>query len=444
MRVAFVVVLVLVVAVVFDLGMLACATLALAGLMLVSRFFARTWITNIEATRECNRTDAEVGQTIAFVATLVNRGRLPVAWVLVEEMLPRGAITSRPPRIEVKGRRLAVAMLGPLATKTLNYQLHFAMRGYYQVGPLVLETGDLFGLHRRFRILTDPIYVVVYPKVIPLPGYDLASRRPIGEIRLTHRLFEDPTRIAGVRAYQPGDPLNRVHWAATARTGALHSKVYDASTIAGATILLDFHRDSYPARNEPGRSELAVTTAVSLANAVNLMGQPVGLITNGRDAAERTRRRDEVARAGAGAGARADRATIHRTAAMREDDDRLRPLVVPSGRGPEAFAQIREVMARVELSDGLTFDRLMVEAEHRLPRDATVVAILAKVTPEAAISLGRLRRQGFAVSVVLLAFDEIERIDGAGPLIAQGLAVRALSDEEELYRFCELQFVAPL
>ena len=146
----------------------------------------------------------------------------------------------------MKGHRLAVAMLGPHGRKTLNYQLHFAMRGYYQVGPMVLETGDLFGLHRRFRIVTEPVYILVYPKVIPLPGYDIASRRPIGEIRLTHRLFEDPTRIAGVRAYQPGDPLNRVHWRATARTGALHSKVYDASTIAGATIVLDFHRDSYP------------------------------------------------------------------------------------------------------------------------------------------------------------------------------------------------------
>ncbi len=83
-------------------------------------------------------------------------------------------------------------MLGPLGRKTLNYQLHFDTRGYYQVGPLVLETGDLFGLHRRFRIVTEPVYIMVYPKVVPLPGYDLASRRPIGEIRLTHRLFEDP------------------------------------------------------------------------------------------------------------------------------------------------------------------------------------------------------------------------------------------------------------
>ena len=226
-------------------------------------------------------------------------------------MLPRGAIISRPPRIVVKGHRLAVAMLGSLARKTLNYQLHFATRGYYQVGPLVLETGDLFGLHRRFRIVTEPVYIMVYPKVVPLPGYDLASRRPIGEIRLTHRLFEDPTRIAGVRYYQPGDPLNRVNWAATARTGVLHSKVYDASTIAGATIVLDFHQGSYPARNEPGRSELAVTTALALANAVCLMGQPIGLITNGRDAADRIRLRDEIV--GQHGEPWTNRAAIHQT-----------------------------------------------------------------------------------------------------------------------------------
>ena len=436
------IVIVLVIAVVFDLGLLACAMMALLGLMLISRFLARSWITNLKATRECNRVEAEVGQTIAFTVTVKNRGQLPVAWVLIEDMLPRGAISSRPPRIVVKGQRLAVAMLGSRGRESLNYQLHFIRRGYYQVGPLVLETGDLFGLHRRFRIVTEPVYIMVYPKVVPLPGYDIASRRPIGEIRLTHRLFEDPTRIAGVRYYQPGDPLNRVNWAATARTGVLHSKIYDASTIAGATIVLDFHQGSYPARNEPARSELAVTTALALANAVCLMGQPIGLVTNGRDAADRIRLRDEIAREHAGP--QMNRAAIHQLAATRERDDRLRPIIVPPGRGAESFSSIREVLARVELTDGLTFDRLLIEAEPRLPRDATVVAILGNVTPEMALSLGHLKRQGFAVNVVLLAFDEVERIDNAGPLLAQGLPVRSLSDEDELYGFCELQLVTPL
>jgi uncharacterized repeat protein (TIGR01451 family) len=442
MRWFFAIVVILVVAVVLDLGLLACAMLAMLGLMLISRFLARSWISNLDASRECNRTEVEAGQTIAFVLTLRNRGRLPVAWVLIEDMLPKGAISSRPPRIGVKGQRLAVAMLGARGSKTLNYQLHFAMRGYYQVGPLVLETGDLFGLHRRFRIVTEPVYIMVYPKVVPLPGYDLASRRPIGEIRLTHRLFEDPTRIAGVRFYQPGDPLNRVNWAATARTGVLHCKVYDASTIAGATIVLDFHRNSYPSRTEPTRSELAVTTAVALANAVSLMGQPVGLITNGRDAADRIRLRDEIAKNNAEH--QTNRLAAHLQVATREHDDRLRPLIIPASRGADSFPRIREVLARVELTDGLTFDQLLIEAEPRLTRDATVVAVLASVTPSMALALGHLKRQGFAVSVVLLAFDEIERIDSAGPLLAEGLPVRALSDENELYGFCELQLVTPL
>lgn len=139
-----------------------------------------------------------------------------------------------------------------------------------------------------------------------------------------------------------------------------------------------------------------------------------------------------------------NRAAIHQLAATRERDDRLRPIIVPLCRGAESFASIREVLARVELTDGLTFDELLIEAEPRLPRDATVVAILGNVTPEMALTLGHLKRQGFAVNVVLLAFDEVERIDSAGPLLAQGLPVRSLSDEEELYGFCELQLVTPL
>jgi uncharacterized repeat protein (TIGR01451 family) len=442
MRWVLIILAILILTAVFDLALFACALSALLGLLLISRFLARSWIKNLDASRECNRTDIEAGQTVAFNVTVRNRGRLPVAWVLIEDMLPRKAIASRPPRLDVKGHRLSVAMLGPRGKKTLNYQLHAAMRGYYQVGPLVLETGDLFGLHRRFRIMTEPVYIMVYPKVVPLEGYDLASRRPIGEIRLTHRLFEDPTRIAGVRVYQPGDPLNRVNWRATARTGILHSKVYDASTVAGSMIVLDFHQESYPERNEPGRSELAVTTAVALANAVSLMGQPIGLVTNGRDAADRARERKELVARQPQRGA--DRAATHGLAGMRERDDRLRPLIVPISRGPESFSRIREVFARVELTDGLTFDQLLIEAEPRLARDATVVAVVAKVTPAMALALGHLKRQGFAVSVVMVAFDELERIDFSGPLLAEGLAVRCVSDENELSRFCELQLVTAL
>jgi len=84
-----------------------------------------------------------------------------------------------------------------------------------------------------------------------------------------------------VRPYERGDPLNRIHWRATARTGMLHSKLYEPSCVAGATLLLDFHNASFAVKNAPYRSELAITATASLANAVYQMGEQVGLITNG-------------------------------------------------------------------------------------------------------------------------------------------------------------------
>src|SRR5580698_902917 len=246
----------LIIGIVFQLGLLVYAMYVLLGVMLVSRYLAREWVEKITAERECSRPTAQIGDKAAVIVNIRNTGKLPVPWLIAEDSVPREALTQRPPRIAIEGKRTNILQLAAQGEKSLLYQVTFLMRGFYQLGPLLLESGDLFGLHRRFRLETKPHFVLVFPKIVPLRGYDLASRRPIGEVRLTHRLFEDPTRIAGVRQYQQGDPLNRIHWRATARTGALHSKVYDASTIAGATILLDFHRDSYPARNEPGRSEL--------------------------------------------------------------------------------------------------------------------------------------------------------------------------------------------
>src|SRR5262245_53326685 len=272
-------VLILVIALLFGMSLLAYAMYALLAVILISRYVTRRLAGELSASRECNRLSARVGDSVAVVVSIENKGNLPVAWVLLEDLLPREAIMYDPPCLKVTGRRVQLSMLAPRAKKKLLYQLTCNRRGYFQLGPVVLETGDLFGLHRRFRVAAEPHFLMVLPKVIPLAGYELSSKRPIGEVRMSYRLYEDPTRIAGVRAYQRGDSLNRIHWRATARTGELHSKVYEPSTVAGATILIDFHRDSHPRRNEPFRSELAITAAASIANAVYLMGQQIGLVT---------------------------------------------------------------------------------------------------------------------------------------------------------------------
>jgi uncharacterized repeat protein (TIGR01451 family) len=421
--------LILLVSLAFQLGLLAYAMYALLAVLIVSRMLTQAWVGSLHAVRECNRLVAEIGDTAAVIVTIENRGRLPVPWVVAEDLLPRGALVHTPPQLRVTGRRMEIATLWRQSRKSLLYQLQCNRRGYYQLGPLVLETGDLLGLHRRYRILTEPHFLMVYPKVIPLEGYDITSNRPIGEVRMSYRLYEDPTRIAGVRQYQPGDPLNRVHWRATARTGTLHSKVYEPSTVAGATLLLDFHQVSYAARDEPFRSELAITASASVANAVYEMGQQIGLVTNGRDAADRIRQE------GWGYDIRS-RTAARNAAGMLDRSGRLQPSIVPTQRGPEQLLRILTTLARLELTDGLGLPQLVSETTSRLPRDATVIALFPVVTVEAAITLDNLRRRGFSVAAIVNTYEEYDFAQAAGMLLAHGIDAHHLLDEASIVSIC--------
>jgi uncharacterized protein (DUF58 family) len=419
----------LLIALALQLGLFAYAMYVLLGVILVSRVLVNGWSANLLATREMSRDRIKIGDATAVVVVLENRGWLPVPWLLVEDLLPRRALIHYPPNLQVSGRRLQLVSFRGRARRTITYQLKANCRGYFQLGPLVAETGDVFGLYRRYRVLSEPSFLLVVPEVIPLEGFDIASRRPIGEVRMTHRLFEDPTRIAGVRAYQAGDSLNRIHWRATARTGQLHSKIYEPSSIAGATLLIDFHEQSFAAEDEPLRSELLVTAAASITGAIFQMGQQIGLVTNGRDAADRIRmegwsheqiftRREAQA------------------AGMREKSDRLRPVVVPTRRSDTQLTDILQVLARIEKTDGFTLAQLLSEAASQLTHSATVIAMLTRVTPETVIALGNLRRRGLAVTAIINVFEDHHFAELAGRLLSENIESRHLKDRAAIPRVC--------
>jgi uncharacterized protein (DUF58 family) len=219
----------------------------------------------------------------------------------------------------------------------------------------------------------------------------------------------------------------------------LHSKVYDPSSLTGATIVVDFHRDSYPARGEPHRSDLAATAAASLAFAVSEIGQQIGLVTNAGDAAERLTATNFPRLLNQDSSDMADQSLAQsvRADAQVPPVERRRILHVPTSRGIDRFERIRTMLARAELNDGLTFPELLIEAQSRLPRDATVIALVPSVSEQTAIALGNLKRLGYAVSVILILPTEDDVPTSYGRLAAQGIRdVRPLKNEETLPDIC--------
>ena len=427
---------VLVLGLVFHLNLLVYAMYVLGGVLLLGRFLARSWAENLVARRVAVNEVCEIGDSVRVIVELENRGRLSVPWILLEDSIPIAALHATRPRLAVDGPWVALTRLAPGEMETVfEYDVKFLQRGYFQFGPLLAETGDVFGLHRRYRLLAEPQFVLVLPKVLPLQGYNLASRRPIGEICVAHRLFEDPTRLAGVRLFQQGDPLNRVHWRATARTGQLHSRVYENSRVAGATLLLDFHEQSYRGSLGPSSAELAIVAVAALANAVFLQGQQIGLVTNGRDAADRIREEGWQ-------GEFLNRTLARQQAATVAENTRLRPVVVPTQKSSDNFLRILETLARLEPTDGLEFSGLVREAAVQIPRDATVVAVLSRVTPEMAQALGELVRRGFLVTAIVVIFGGDVLPDWAKPpewaeiLLAQNINFHIVNSEDAVTNLC--------
>lgn len=374
------------------------------------------------AVRQPGPTECEVGDSFDVTIDVTNQSKIPVAWLLVEDLLPAWAYRKPPPSLEVEGSRIEVMLLRGGETRSMRYRITCRRRGYFQIGPTVLETGDLMGLSRRYRLGAAPQYILVLPRVVALTGYDIASARPIGEIQIRDALIQDPTRMMGIRQWQLGDPMRSVHWPATARTGTLHTKIYEPTTIAGATLILDLHRDTNPPHHEPIRSDYAITLAASIAAALYDQNQPFALLTNGRDAVDRIREE----------GFATDfrtRDAARSTGAMKEENDRLRPVIVPSDRGPVHYQELLRQLARLELSDGLSIAETIIGSQSRLSRDTTLILILPQSDATTAAMLIGMRRRGWAVTVIINTQDVNAFIAAAGPFQSANIPTIHLVDE---------------
>jgi uncharacterized protein (DUF58 family) len=218
---------------------------------------------------------AFVGERIIVHLRLTNRSWLPLPWLMIEERVPLDLKETESYR--------AVVAVGAKARIDHTYILYCKRRGYYAVGPLTLTTGDLFGFAEATWQEEGPIYVTVYPEVVPLHALGLSSRSPFGTLAARQRIFEDPNRMSGVRAYVSGDSLRRIQWKASAHEDTLLVKKFQPAIALNVAVVLDLNRNIYPISGAVGISEWAIVIAASIASYVVDQRQPVGLITNGVD-----------------------------------------------------------------------------------------------------------------------------------------------------------------
>lgn len=168
-------------------------------------------------------------------------------------------------------------------------------RGYYQIDKIELLTRGLLFQGELYKTCEEKASLYVYPGRIRGIEGELLFRRLSGMIETRDRILEDPFQFRGIREYTPMDPMNRINWKASARTGSLMVNQMAPSVTAKVCLLLDVEEETlwrYEKIQEEG-----IRLASAMAQRFLGQGLEIGLLTNGRD-----RVSGEEIRLGQGAG----------------------------------------------------------------------------------------------------------------------------------------------
>ena len=225
---------------------------------------------------------ATVGEAIPVTYRLGNVSRLPKFYLLVRDKLPRGLqFAEAPPPL--------VLSLWPGEEGETQGFLEARRRGVFSLGPAQVFSTDPLGLQTFAQKMPEVAELVVYPALVPIHASWMRGAAAQGwrgtASALTRGSGDD---FYGVRQFQPGDELRRVHWRTTARTGTLAVTEYAQGVTLDVTLALDRSRLAYAGTGDGENSalEYAVTLAATLADDLLRHGHIVRLLTAGISAVD--------------------------------------------------------------------------------------------------------------------------------------------------------------
>ncbi|MDY7040286.1 MAG: DUF58 domain-containing protein, partial [Chloroflexota bacterium] len=266
-------------------GLLVVAALLLTVLP-VAWLWNRYALSGVQYERTLSERRAFIGETVELTVSIANRKLLPLSWLHVEDdfpsALPVGDYELEPTAQPERGYLSHLLAMRWYERVSRRYCLRCEQRGYFQLGPAHLQSGDIFGLFTTKATAPRLGWLIVYPRVLPIEALELPPKDPFGEVKARQRMFEDPGRTIGVRDHQPQDSFRRIHWKATARRQALQSKVYEPSTSHNLVIFLNvatFARHWEGTR--PALLEWTISAAASIAGYGIEQRYIVGLVANG-------------------------------------------------------------------------------------------------------------------------------------------------------------------
>jgi uncharacterized protein (DUF58 family) len=370
-----------------------------------------TWIWSavslrgLKFTRSARTLRAQVGQIFEERFDIQNPSIVPRFWLEIVD-------TSTLPGTD--GSRVLTMIQGRQSRSYLA-RTRLLRRGVFPLGPTEISSGDLFGLFPVRISLPASDTLLVYPMMFDVRNFPNPPGLLPGGEALRRRTHQITPNAAGIREYEPGDPLNRIHWLSTARRRRMMVKEFELDPLADVWLILDAQKAIQCANPQPEQEfqtkdiwqrykkfslppsteEYGVSIAASLARSYLRKGRAVGLVGAGQHLA----------------------------------------LISPD-RGGRQLGKILEALALLR-AEGMIPLRGLVETQVKhMVRGSTVVLISPTISNEAALLADYLLQRGLKPVVILLQADTFGGAPGSGDLLTRikmlGVPVRAVECGTEL------------
>jgi uncharacterized protein (DUF58 family) len=208
-------------------------TFLLSLLILFSFSWALFSAVGIDVVRKSRYSRQKAGDFFEERIEVINRS--PFWHLLVE-------ITDLTPEKGFRASRI-ISSIGPHQSRLYNSRQYLEKRGMIYLGPFKITTGDPFRffykekkLERRNRLFVLPYYEDIIP--ISFQFGQLS-----GGISLQRPSLETTSHAASIREFQPGDPLNRIHWPSSMKRNRLIVKEFDQNPQGSVWIFLDAQKE---------------------------------------------------------------------------------------------------------------------------------------------------------------------------------------------------------